>query len=72
MWKDVNEKYYKTRVKVWIASIIVAVIFALFIFIGVKFGSSTLSISLSILLGLIGLFFIYWIIKIIILLFKNK
>ena len=72
MWKYINEKFFKIFwVSESIGLFITLIIFSPLLFIGIIFGARAVNLYLAILLGLIPLLLIYWIIRIIILIFKK-
>jgi hypothetical protein len=73
MWEDINKKYFRIfLVNRHIAGWITLILFTFIVIIAVTFGAKTVNVVLSVLLGLIAVFLIYWIIKVIVLFFQTK
>ncbi len=74
MWKDIFDKglFRIGWVNRFAAELIFWLILSFLAFIAYKFGAFALNISISILWGAIALFYLYWIIRIIMLFIQTK
>jgi ammonia channel protein AmtB len=73
MWEDMNKRFFRIFMESrHLAGWITLILFTFIGIIAVTFGAGTVNVVLSVLLGLIAVFLIYWIIKIIVLFFQTK